>query len=182
MKQRFHGDRILADILKWYGWGLYDVTTPASRQEPLSWDEMEMLDLAHFYHVSHKYSLLPIPKAGDTIRKAFMESRDQHIFPVLKMPTVNPPPFELPGEKRGFHVDAQYPYLYNNFSCYFLNELWFREHQLRAFTSPYTFQYHPSQLTIPTGEVVDVFSQYFTLMQFTDSGVEFREPLSRFVD
>ena len=172
MDKRFPGDRNLAHLLKWYGWALYDITAASARIEPFSWDEIAMSDQADYYQISHQYYLLPIPPEGETVKKAYARSRKEHTFPILRIPK---------GERR-FTVTAENGFTESGFNCYYLNEFYFQEEHLRTFCPIWAHYYSPSRITIPSKEAVDVFNQYFTLVQFIDGKIELKEPLRKFVD
>ncbi|MEK6940220.1 MAG: hypothetical protein AABX31_05830 [Nanoarchaeota archaeon] len=179
MNKRFPGDRNLADILKWYGWALYDVTVSPARVEPFSWDEIEMQDEAKQYGLFYRYSLLPIPEEGQTLREAYKRSRDEHRYPMLKIPLFKKETRELSLKKQEHHLQAEHGFRHGNYTCYFLNEFYFKEDALSTSCSPYVFYDYPSRVLIPAAEVVDVFTCYFTIATFTDTNIIFVEPLGK---
>jgi len=172
MDQRFLGDTNLAHILKWYGWALYDITAPSVRIEPFSWDEIDMRDQAEHYQISHRYYLLPIPQEGESIKKAYAKSKKEHTFPILR----------IPKEERRYTVIAEDGFRESGFNCYYLNEFYFQEAHLRTFCPIWANYHSPSRITIPSKEAVEVFSQYFSLVQFIDGKIEFKGPLQKYVD
>ncbi|MDP3698343.1 MAG: hypothetical protein Q8R47_02040 [Nanoarchaeota archaeon] len=180
MDKRFPGDRNLADILKWYGWALYDITISPARVESLSWDEIEMQDAAKYYSLFHRYSLLPIPEDGQTLREVYKRSREAQTYPVLKIPSQKRT-WEMSLKKQEYHLQAEHGFAHGDSRCYFLNEFYFREDTLSTSSSPYVFYDYPSKLIIPAAEVIDVFTHHFTIATFTDTGPVCKEPLGKLV-
>lgn len=177
MDKRFSGDSTLAHILKWYGWGLYDVTTVMPRVTSFSWKEIAGPGAAEHYHLYHRYYLLPLPEEGESVKMAYINSRNERTYPILRIPKIKPK------EERHFMINAEDGFNGGNFDCYFLNELYFQEKNLSASSSIFFSDEYPSRVSIPAKQAVDVFSHYFALVTIvTDGGVLYQEPLNKFID
>ncbi len=176
MVREFSGSTNLAVILKWHGWGLYDVTTQLPREDgSFSWDELVTRETDQ-YLIGHQYYLLPSLKEGESLKQAYASFRDSHTHPILRIPKV------LSTDEKRFGILAKDGFSDRGFNCYYLNELYFREDKL--ITSSYIFFSHnyPSKVHIPAPNVVDTFSRYFCLLQFTDKGTVIKKPTKDVLD
>ena len=68
------------------------------------------------------------------------------------------------------------------YTCYFLNEFYFKEEALYASSSIFFSYYNPSRISVPAKQAVEVFSRYFSLITFAGEGVLYQEPLNKYVD
>lgn len=168
------GTRNLSPILEWHGWSMYDITTPPNRIEPLTWEEIPMRDQASELTFFHRYLLLPLPKENETIKEAYVNSRRDGFFPVLGIPVENRE-FNL-GARDGYRDRAK------GIDYYFLNEFYCREDAISAFSAPCVYRTHPSTVIIPMPKVVEVFSRYFAIIQFTPKGVKVQKVKKNFVN
>ncbi len=170
--KEFPGGKDLTHCLEWYGWALYDVTAPSIRIEPFSWDEIAMGDQATSCLVSHNYYLLPIPEGNETIKLAYAKSREERSFPILK----------IPKEERRLNIVAEHGLNHKQFNCYFLAEFHFQEDSLLTFTSPLLQYNYPSKVIVPSSRTAEMFIKYFSVIQFMDKGVKFKEAKKIFIN
>ena len=170
--KEFPGSKDLTHCLEWYGWGLYDVTLPTTRIEPFSWEEISKRDQATSCLVSHNYYLLPIPEGNETIKSAYAKSRKEQTFPVLK----------IPKEERRLNIVAEQGLQHKEFNCYFLNEFYFQEGSLLAFTPPMLQYNYPSKVIVPSSRTAEIFIKYFSVIQFMDKGARFKDAKKIFIN
>lgn len=176
MNKRFPGDRNLADLLKWYGWGLYDITTTLPRADSFSWEEIAGCEASH-YLISHRYYLLPLPEEGKTVRQTYAVLRNNSTFPILRIPKTR--------LKEELHstIEAEEGFVQADFSCYFLSEFYFQEDNLFASSSIFFSYNYPSRVTVPAKQAVEVFNRYFSLITFAkDGSVLYVEPYKKYVN
>ncbi|MDO8510608.1 MAG: hypothetical protein Q7S55_00420 [Nanoarchaeota archaeon] len=176
MDKRFPGDRNLADLLKWYGLALYDVTTTLPRAVSFSWEELAANE-ASDYLISHRYYLLPLPMEGVTVRQAYTAFRNNGTFPILRIPKTRPK------EERHFTIEAADGFVQNDFNSYYINEFYFQKDSLSASSSIFFSYDCPSRVIVPAKQTVEIFNHYFTLITFAkDGSVTYSEPLRKYVD
>ena len=174
MSREFPGSANLAVLLKWYGQALYDVTTALPRENSFSWDEIAMNEATR-YQAAHRYYLLPISEPGEKLKNTYARLREQQIYPILMVPKV------LSREEQKFKLSTEDGFTDHDFNCYFLNEFYFQENKLCASSSIFHTYHYPSRVTIPTPHVLDAFSRYFCLIQFTDTGLAIKKPAQNYI-
>jgi len=173
MNREFPDSIKLAVLLKWYDWALYDVTTTLPSPYAPSLDEIAF-DEATRYEVSHRYLLLPIPAERETLKQAYGSLRDQHVYPVLRIPA------SLSTEEKSFNIKAEDGSANHNFNIYYLNEFYFQENKLCTSSSIFFAPQYSSRVAIPTQHVLDAFSRYFCLVQFTDNKLVIKKPAQNY--
>ncbi len=172
MGNNFPDSRNLSLILEWHGWSLLDITAPPARIEPLSWDEIEMRELARHYELHHRYLLLPVPEENERFRDAYAKSRTESLFPVLKFSKGKLP----------YGVEAWDGYATQGYAYYLLNEFYFSENKISVFSAPCVYSNYSSLVSIPSQNAIEVFSQHFAIVQFTDKGVKMKKPRKEYVN
>jgi hypothetical protein len=67
----FTESKRLKEIVESHNWTLYDVTRPKGYNDiKYEWDELEKENPAQEYQIEHNYLFVPIPKKGETLKKA----------------------------------------------------------------------------------------------------------------
>ncbi len=175
MDREFPDSKSLAVLLKWYNWALYDITTSLANPYSPSLEEIAF-DEATRYEYHHRYLLLPIPQEKETLQKTYSSLRTKQIHPVMRIPAL------LSKDEKEFNIRAEDGFKDDKFNCYYLNEFYFQEDELYTSNSLFFSTEYNSRLAIPLPHVLEVFSRYFCLIQFTDKGTVIKKPAHSYAD
>ncbi len=161
MDHIFRNSEALRSVIEASGVTLYDITASPARIEPLSWDELEMRDPARIYGVSHKYLILPVTEDETRLRDAQMNWIKQGNFSALW----------IPEQIRDRSIIASDAYTSGNISYYLINEIYFTEDKVIAYSQPNITAPYSSVVRIPNEIAVETFAKHFAVIQFAKTGI-----------